>query len=202
MLEWLVAHWTEIFGFTTGVACVYLAARRRRLNFVFGVVSAAVFMVVFFEVALYADMALQVVYIVLGVTGWIGWSRARADDTLVATVRTPTRSIPILVAAFVAITALLAVILSTFTDSQTAIADAATTAGSLVAQFMLNRRWIESWFVWIAVDIAYIGLYIHKELYITAALYLVFIAICVHGFLTWRRAPHEAAARESAAVHA
>jgi len=194
MLEWLVAHWTEIFGFTTGVACVYLAARRRRLNFVFGVVSAAVFMVVFFEVALYADMALQVVYIVLGVTGWIGWSRARADDTLVATVRTPTRSIPILVAAFVAITALLAVILSTFTDSQTAIADAATTAGSLVAQFMLNRRWIESWFVWIAVDIAYIGLYIHKELYITGALYLVFIGICVHGYVTWRRAPHQAVA--------
>ena len=194
MLEWLVAHWTEIFGFTTGVACVYLAARRRRLNFVFGVVSAAVFMVVFFEVALYADMALQVVYIVLGVTGWIGWSRARADDTLVATVRTPTRSIPILVPAFVAVTALLAVILSTFTDSQTAIADAATTAGSLVAQFMLNRRWIESWFVWIAVDIAYIGLYIHKELYITGALYLVFIGICVHGYVTWRRAPHQAVA--------
>ena len=193
MLEWLVDHWTEIFGFTTGVACVYLAARRRRLNFVFGVVSAAVFMIVFFEVALYADMALQVVYIVLGVTGWIGWSRARADDTLIATVRTPTRGIPILVAAFVAVTAVLAVILSTFTDSQTAIADAATTAGSLVAQFMLNRRWIESWFVWIAVDVAYIGLYIHKELFITGALYLVFIGICVHGYVTWRRAPHQAA---------
>ena len=191
---WLAEHWLEIFGFVTGGLCVLLAARRNIWTFPIGLASNVVYIVVFFEVALYADMALQVVYIVLGVTGWIGWSRARADDTLVATVRTPTRSIPILVAAFVAITALLAVILSTFTDSQTAIADAATTAGSLVAQFMLNRRWIESWFVWIAVDIAYIGLYIHKELYITGALYLVFIGICVHGYVTWRRAPHQAVA--------
>ncbi len=194
MLEWVMTNWLEIFGFTTGVACVYLAARRRRLNFVFGVASALVFMVVFFDVALYADMALQVVFIVLGVTGWIGWSRSQADDSLVATQRTPRASIPLLIAAFLVATGVLTYVLENFTDSQTAIADAATTAGSLVAQFMLNKRWIESWFVWITVDIAYIGLYIHKELFITGALYLIFIGICVHGLMTWRRAPHTAVA--------
>ena len=190
MLEWLVAHWTEIFGFTTGVACVYLAARRRRLNFVFGVVSAAVFMVVFFEVALYADMALQVVYIVLGVTGWIGWNRARADDNRAATVHLPPRVIPFLLIALVVGTVILTFVLITFTDSSTAVPDAGTTTMSLVAQFMLNRRWIENWFVWIAVDVAFIALYAYKELYITSALYLLFIGFCVYGYLTWRKAPH------------
>lgn len=194
MLEWVMTNWLEIFGFTTGVACVLLAARRRRLNFVYGVASALVFMVVFFNVALYADMALQVVFIVLGVTGWIGWSRSQADDSLVATQRTPVTAIPLLIGAFLVATGVLTYVLENFTDSQTALADAATTAGSLVAQFMLNKRWIETWFVWIAVDIAYIGLYIHKELFITGALYLVFIGICVNGLVTWRRAPHTAVA--------
>jgi nicotinamide mononucleotide transporter len=53
---------------------------------------------------------------------------------------------------------------------------------------MLNRRWIENWFVWVAVDIAYVGLYAFKGLYITGALYLLFIGLCVAGFIGWRHA--------------
>jgi len=193
MLDWFASHWLEIFGFVSGAACVFLAARRNVLNYPVGVVSAMVFIVVFFEVRLYADLGLQVVYIVLGITGWIGWQRSKAVDERVATIRTPRRAIPILVLAFVAIAALLAVLLMTFTDSTTPVADAATTASSLVAQFMLNRRWIETWFVWIATDIALIGLFLVKDLWITSALYLVFIALCVLGYRTWRRAPHEVA---------
>ena len=103
----------------------------------------------------------------------------------------PRRAVPLLALAFLAGTALLVYVLVSFTDSTVPVPDAGTTTASLVAQFMLNRRWIESWFVWIAVDVVYIGLYAYKGLYITAALYLIFIGICVHGYLTWRKAPHE-----------
>ena len=73
------------------------------------------------------------------------------------------------------------------TDSTTELADAGTTAASLVAQYMLNRRWLQNWFVWIAVDVVYIGLYGYKGLWITAALYLGFLAVCAGGFRAWRR---------------
>ena len=77
-------------------------------------------------------------------------------------------------------------VLSTFTDSQLALADASTTAASLVAQYMLNRKWIETWFVWIAVDIAFVALSIAAGLWIIAALYALFIGLCVYGWRSWR----------------
>ncbi len=191
MLDFLAAYWVEIFGFVTGAACVFLAAKRIIWTFPIGLASNVVFIVLFLEVGLYADMGLQVVYIVLGITGWIGWARHRASDERAATVHMPRRAVPLLVLAFLAGTALLVYVLVSFTDSTVPVPDAGTTTASLVAQFMLNRRWIESWFVWIAVDVVYIGLYAYKGLYITAALYLIFIGICVHGYRTWRKAPHE-----------
>jgi nicotinamide mononucleotide transporter len=116
----------------------------------------------------------------------VNWARNRAADDRPLVVRMPGRAILPLVASTVVAAALLAWLL-TFTDSTTVIADAATTAVSLAAQYMLNRRWIENWFVWIAVDVVYIGLYAYKGLLITGALYLLFIGLCVGGYLGWLR---------------
>ncbi|MCU1440763.1 MAG: nicotinamide mononucleotide transporter [Rhodoglobus sp.] len=201
MPDWLLAHWTEIFGFVTGVMCVYFAARRNIWTFPLGIASSLVFLVVFLDYTLYADAGLQVVFVVLGITGWVGWDRARASDQRAATTPMPRSMIPGLVIVGIAVAALLAWVLAAFTDSTTEIPDAATTSASLVAQYMLNRRWIQSWFVWIAVDVAYIGLYAVKGLWITALLYLVFIAVCISGYRTWRAAPHEVASRELETVH-
>jgi len=189
VLEWLTTNWTEIFGFVTGALCVLFAARRNIWTFPLGLASNVVFFIVFVEYQLYADAGLQIVYAVLAVTGWIGWNRARAADHRAAARHLRPGAILPLILVAIAGTVILTFVLSTFTDSTTQVADASTTTISLVAQFMLNRRWIESWFVWIAVDVAYIGLFIYKGLWITAALYLIFIALCIHGYLTWRKAP-------------
>ena len=202
MLDWLAVHWTEVFGFVTGALCVLFAARRNIWTFPLGLASNVVFIVVFFEFALYADAGLQVVYIVLGITGWIGWTRGRAADNRAATRRTPLRAIVVLAIIGVVGIAALTALLVNYTDSTTALPDAGTTVGSLIAQYMLNRRWIESWFVWITVDVAYIGLYAYKGLYITAVLYVLFIALCVYGYRTWRVAPHVEAAKNPEAVSA
>lgn len=187
-MGWLIENWSEVLGFVTGALCVLLAARRNIWTFPIGIANNVVFFVLFAEHALYADAGLQVVYLVLGVMGWVGWARHRADDHRALVVRTPRRAwLPLLVAA-VAGAALLTWVLTAFTDSTTQVADASTTTVSLVAQYMLNRRWIENWFVWIAVDVAYIGLYLVKGLWITGALYLLFIALCATGFVGWRRA--------------
>jgi nicotinamide mononucleotide transporter len=190
MADWLAAHWVEVIGFGTGAACVLLAGLRNIWTFPIGIANNIVFAVLFVESALYADAGLQVVYLVLGVQGWLIWSRnpgaVRRDDLAIR--RAPTRAIPWLIVSAFALTALLAWVLSTFTDSTSEVADAGTTAVSLVAQFMLNRRWIETWFVWMAVDVAYIGLYATKGLWITAALYLLFIGLCGFGLRAWTRA--------------
>lgn len=185
MLAWFAANWTEVLGFATGLACVALAARRNVATFPIGIANNLVFLALFTEHALYADAGLQVVYLALGVAGWIGWVRGRRESAFVRGA--PRRAVPWLVLAFGTITAVLWLVLHRFTDSTTELTDAATTAGSLVAQYMLNRRWLENWIVWISVDVVFVGLFAVKGLWITAALYLVFIALCVGGHRSWAR---------------
>ncbi|RKR73823.1 nicotinamide riboside transporter PnuC [Frondihabitans australicus] len=185
MLTWLAANWTEVLGFVTGAACVLLAARRHIANFPIGIANNLVFIWLFVGAALYADAGLQVVYLALGVAGWIDWARHRDTADGLALGSTPRRAIVPLALATIAMAAALVWILTAFTNSTTQIADATTTAVSLTAQYMLNRRWIENWFVWIAVDVAYVGLYLVKGLWITGGLYLLFIAMCAAGYRGW-----------------
>jgi nicotinamide mononucleotide transporter len=185
--EWLGAHWLELFGFVTGAICVALAARRSIWNFPLGLLNSSVFFVVFTGAALYAAAGLQLVYIGLGVAGWVGWLRGtHLDDDRIAPRSTPRGAVLPLAAATVALTAGLWWVLDTWTDSTTQLADAATTGLSLTAQFMLNKRWLHNWLVWIIVDAGYVGLYLAKGLVPTALLYLIFIGIAVAGYRSWR----------------
>ena len=184
MTAWLAGHWAEILGFGTGAACVVLAARRHLATFPVGIANNVVFVILFTGSALYADAGLQVVYLVLGVHGWLAWARRAPERHFVRS--TPPSAVLPLAAAGLAGTALLTWVLAAYTDSTTELADAATTAGSLVAQYLLNRRRRETWLVWIAVDVGYVGLYAVKGLWITAALYLLFIGLCVGGWRAWR----------------
>jgi nicotinamide mononucleotide transporter len=187
VLEWLQTEWPQVLGFVTGAVCVWLAGRRNVWNYPIGIANNVVLFIVFIGAGLYASSALQVVYLLMGVHGWWRWTRG-AEQSRTYVARTPSRAWPWLALAAVVGTVVLVWVLTTFTDSQVAIADAATTAASLVAQYMLNRKWIENWFVWICVDIAFVGLSIAAGLWVIAALYLLFIGLCVIGYRSWRRA--------------
>lgn len=194
-MEWLAAEWPQVLGFSTGAVCVLLAARRNIWTYPIGIVNNLVFLALFLSVGIYATAGLQIIYLALGLHGWWRWSRGiEQNRTYIG--RTPARAIPVLILAGLGGAAVLWWVLVTFTDSQVAIADAATTAGSLVAQYMLNRKWIENWFVWIAVDVAFIGLSLATGLVIIAVLYGLFILMCLYGFVSWRRIERTPADRE------
>lgn len=198
MLSWLVANWTEVLGFSTGLACVALAARRNIWTFPIGIANNLVFLTLFWGAALYAEAGLQILYLVLGVLGWAGWVRARGTPTHPFVRHTPRRAIAPLVAAAVAGSAALIWVLHVATDSTTEVADGATTAVSVVAQVMLNLRWLQTWYVWIAVDVALVALFASKGLFLTSALYGVFIVLCVLGLRSWRAEMRERASLTTA----
>ncbi len=184
--------WTEVAGFVTGALCVWLVVRQNVWTFPVGIANNVFFIVLFVQAGLYADAGLQVVYIGLGALGWYWWLRGGPRRTALTVRRTPRAAVPALVGGVAVVTVLLTWTLSTFTDSTVAPADALTTAMSLAAQLMLNRKWIGSWWVWIAVDVLYVGLYATKGLYLTALLYLLFIGLCVRGLVEWRAALRDA----------
>jgi nicotinamide mononucleotide transporter len=160
-----------------------------------------VFVLLFASTGIYASAGLQVVFLVFGVHGWWRWTRGVEQDSGYVG-STPRRAVLPLVVIGVVGAGVLWWILSTFTDSHVAIADAGTTAASLVAQYMLNRKWIQNWAVWIVVDIVFAGLAISQGLWVTAALYLVFIAVCALAWRSWgalRSAEHATVSAPEAA---
>ncbi|MEV6347034.1 nicotinamide riboside transporter PnuC [Actinoplanes sp. NPDC051851] len=206
MIDWLngpavtafgvATTWAEVLGFATGLLNVWLLVRQNILNWPIGVLNVLLLMVVFGAAGLYADMGLQVVYVVLGLYGWWAWLYGGADRTSLV-VRTTTRTEWLwLTVAGVVLTGGLWLFLDRLTGSTVPFADALTTAVSLVATYGQTRKLVESWWLWIAADVVYIPLYGYKNLWLTAILYVAFMALCVAGLRSWRgvlRAQRDAA---------
>ena len=179
--------WTEVAGFVTGALCVWLTVKRNIWNFPIGIANNVFFWVLFIESGLYADAWLQVVYVVLAGIGWYWWLHGGPQRQALHVRPTP-RWAWLAANVFVAsATWLVYVILTSNTDSAVPLGDALTTALSLGAQIMLNRKWIGNWWLWIVADVIYVGLYAFKGLYLTSVLYAGFLVLCLVGLRAWRR---------------
>jgi nicotinamide mononucleotide transporter len=169
------------------VAYVLLAIRESPWCWPFGIANAAVFLLVFAHARIYGAAALQAVYVVVSVYGWHEWLHGGQDHGRLAVSRTPARWLAGLAAAGAAGSLALGLFLRYRTDAALPFSDGATTAFSLAAQWMTTRKWLESWLVWIAVDAAYVAMYVSQRLFATAGLYAAFLVLAVLGFREWRR---------------
>jgi nicotinamide mononucleotide transporter len=176
---------TETPGFVTGAVGVWLTVKENIWSWPIGIANSAFFVALFFDARLFADMGLQLIYIALGFLGWYCWLRGGADRTILRVSRASTATLLTLAALVVVATGGLTLFLRSIGDTAPVL-DALTTTLSLAAQYLLTRKLLESWYVWIAADIIYIGLYSSRELYLTAALYALFLGLCVLGLRGWR----------------
>jgi nicotinamide mononucleotide transporter len=180
----------EVFGFITGAICVLLVVNQNIWNFPLGIANNIFFIVLFLTSRLYGDMALQIIYIVLGLLGWWQWIYGGKNNTELSVNHASIRELAILFIVGAAATVGLYEYFLRIKDAAPFL-DALTTVVSLIAQFLLNGKRIENWYLWIVADVIYIGLYIQKDLYLTAILYAVFIGMCIAGLVSWRRAELE-----------
>jgi nicotinamide mononucleotide transporter len=132
-------------------------------------------------------MGLQLVYAALSLYGWYEWLYGGENRTELAVSRVPRRQLPLLAVIAVAIAALLGTIAHRYTNASWPYLDASLTAVSLVAQWMMTRKLLENWALWIAVDLVYVPLLAYKGLYAFALLYLVFLGLAIAGHVEWRR---------------
>lgn len=185
--QWLPLDMTEVLGFVTGAIGVWLTVKENIWNWPIGIANSAFYVVVFFSAQLYADMSLQVVYIVLGILGWYWWLHGGKNKSqlIIARLNLTTLLASLLIAA---ISTFALNLLLVATDDAAPFLDALTTVMSLIAQYYLTRKLLENWHVWIAVDVIYISLYAYKGLYLTSALYVLFMTMCVVGLVGWRKA--------------
>jgi nicotinamide mononucleotide transporter len=181
----------ELLGFATGLLTVWLVVRQHIANWPFGIANVLLLMLVFWTAGLYADACLQIVYVVLGLYGWWQWRYGGRARTGLVVRRTAAAEWVGLAVAGIAATLALWAFLDSSTDSTVPLPDAVTTALSLLATYGQSRKLVESWWFWIAADLVYIPLYGYKDLWLTAILYVAFLALCGLGLAAWRRTPVE-----------
>ena len=186
----------EIAGFITGAISVWLAVRQDPWNWPMGVANAVCFLVLFWEARLYGDMALQVLFIAICLLGWYRWLFGGPEHSRLRVTHITTREAIVYTFLGISATAVFTPYLRSVGDASPLL-DALTTVLSVEAQYLMTRKVIEHWWVWMAADILYIYLYASRHLYLTSVLYVVFFAMCVVGWRDWQR---DIAAQEAAAA--
>lgn len=181
--------WIEIFGVITGIIYVILEVKQNRLLWPLGIVTSAAYVYIFFSGKFYADMGLQVYYVLISIYGWYYWSRGGAgtEKAELPVIHIKRQQFIILFLTFIVSWGGIYFILDRYTDSTVPVGDAFTTAMAIVATWMLTRKMIEQWFLWILANLVSVGLYIYKGLYPTVILYAVYAGMAVYGYVEWKR---------------
>lgn len=165
---------------------VWLAVRQSPWNWPFGVANAVCFFLLFLRARLYGDMALQVLFMGICLLGWYRWLFGGKGHSRLAVTRIARTEAMAYAAAGVAATAVFTPYLRSIGDASPLL-DAVTTVLSVEAQYLMTRKVIEHWLIWMAADVIYIWLYAERGLYLTCLLYFVFFAMCVAGWRDWQR---------------
>lgn len=185
--NYLAANWLEDAGFLTTLVGIWLTTRRNLLCWPVVLVSDVLYLIVFYRVRLYSDSLLQIFFLAFTIYGWWYWWRGVRDEGEVRVMRLPVPSLWLGLAAGVAGSVLLGLLMERVGAALPRL-DATLMSFSLVASWWQTRKHTASWWLWIAVDLIYIGEYLYKGLRPTAALYALLAALAVLGLRNWRRA--------------
>lgn len=188
--NWIADNIVEIFGAVTGIAYVILEIRRNILLWPLGIITSAVYMYVFGRTGFYANMGLQGYYLVISVYGWYMWRRQ--PEAVEAGTGSDVKRVDSATAAWcalatAAIWAGLWFVLDRATDSPVPVWDGLIASLSVVATWMLTRKYLEQWYVWIVANAIAVVVYISSGLYPTAVLFFVYFVMAIIGVIKWRQ---------------
>lgn len=177
----------EIAAALLGFVNVVLIVRRTIWNYPFGIIMVILYAWIFWDYRLYAEAGLQAYFLVIQCFGWWWWLNGRGGDGRIIVLRAPALEIGTCIATAAVVALMLGWALAHYTDADLPYWDATVAALSVVAQYLLARRRLESWLVWIVVDVLAIGIYLTKGLYPTVMLYVLFLGLATSGWVVWLR---------------
>ena len=183
-------NYLEIAGTAIGLVYLWLEYRASAWLWVASIAMPAIYLKVYYDAGLYADLGISIYYIVASVYGLCCWLLKRgkhSPEPELCISPTPRWLYLPLALVFAGAWVAIGLLLSRLTDSTVPWADAFTTALSVVAMWMLARKYLEQWLVWIAADVACGVLYAYKGLWFTSGLYLLYAVIAMLGFRKWKQ---------------
>ena len=176
----------ELIAVAFGLTCVWCMKKESILAFPLGIVNVLIYVYIFFVARLYANAAINGFFFVMSAYGWYNWTRKDSSDSRITITRCSKPELLLNGVAILVFFVIIRVVLVKYTTSLIPSWDAMTTAVYMVAQWMLSRKKIENWLLWIAADSVMIGLCAWEGLYFSSFQYLVFTLIAILGFREWR----------------
>ena len=177
--------WLEVAGAVIGLVYLWLEYRASVWLWAAGIVMPAIYILIYAKSGFYADMGINIYYLLAGIYGWAVWLRRGENGEELPISHTPRRLIAPLSLLGIACWGVILFILLRYTDSTVAFGDSFTTAASIVALYMLARKYAEQWIVWIVIDVVCCWLYLSKGLYPTAILYGLYSLLAIFGYRKW-----------------
>ncbi len=189
MISWLSENLVEVLGVVFSVLYLFFSIQQNILLWPMGIISALLYMVVFYQTKFYADMGLNAYYFFISIYGWRLWRNSghnTVNELLMSRISLKISGIllGITLVSFIGI----GFLLDKFTDSPIPYWDAFTTAVSFTATWMLARKILEHWILWLIVDAVSMGLYLYRGLYPTLILFAIYTTMAVIGYFEWRKA--------------
>ncbi len=188
-MDWLLNNYIEVLGAVTGLIYLYLEIKQNIWLWPLGIVTSAFYIYVFFTSKFYADMGLQVYYLVISIYGWWHWLYGGDPSTkeeLLITRTSMKQWINLALVTFV-LFGVMVFVLKNYTDSPVPIGDAFVTSLSITGTWMLARKLIEHWWIWVVVNLVSLVLFIWKGLYPTSVLYFFYFTMAVVGYYQWKK---------------
>ena len=180
-------QYLEILGTIVGLVYLYLEYKADIWLWLASIIMPAIYLVVFYDAGLYADTAINIYYLVVAIYGWFSWRYGSKERKELAISHISPRQILAMVGLYAVMQVVISLALLHLTDSDVAWFNGLTSALSIVGMWMLARKYIEQWIVWCVVDILSAGLYLHKGLYFTAILYILYALIAIFGYQKWKK---------------
>ena len=188
---WLGDNIVEVLGAIAGLIYLYFSLKQIIYLWPLGILSSLLYVVVFYNSRLYADMSLQVYYFFISIYGWYFWSKGSVKTNIgiekLQISRLSKKMWLILLMIIIVLTLISGFVLSKYTNSSLPWWDAFTTSASIVATWMLARKILENWLFWIVIDIVSLLMYIYKGLYPTVLLFFVYSSMAFAGYFKWKK---------------
>lgn len=188
----------QIIGTTLGLVYLWLEYKANIWVWIIGAIMPMVHGVLYLTSGIYADAAMQLYYVAAGFYGLMVWRRKPTKSNNQEIRHTPSQWIARLAGVYVVLHIVLYILLTEFTDSRVPLFDSMSTALSIVAMWMLSRKLVEQWLVWLVVDMISVGLYLYKGIPLTAGLYTIYCILAIAGYLRWRKQARHAEAHAEA----
>jgi nicotinamide mononucleotide transporter len=187
MTEFIIAHWLDIVTTVLGLAYILLEYKASPWLWLVGFVMQALGIVLYYQKEIYADCAMEFYYLLMTVYGYWRWVKGSKTKQELPIRHFPRRLVLLWTGIIAGIWAVIYWLLVTYTNSNVPLADGFTTALSLVGIWALAHKYLEQWFIWIAVDIVTCGLYFYKGIPFKGSLYGLYVIIAVFGYFKWKR---------------